>query len=39
MIVLLMATVWGAWEDSEMTGQQVRPWRSVMRGWEVRLDG
>jgi len=39
MIVLLMVTVWGALEDSEMTGQQVHLWRLVMRGWEVRLGG
>jgi len=39
MIVLLMVTVLGALEDSETTGQQVRPWRLVIRGWEVRLDG
>jgi hypothetical protein len=37
-IVLLMVTVWVALGDSEMTGQQVRPWRLVKRGWEVRLD-
>jgi hypothetical protein len=36
---LLTVIVWGALEDSEMTGQQVRLWRLVMRGWEARLDG
>ena len=39
MIVLLVVTEWGALGDSEMTGQLVRLWRSVMRGWEARLDG
>jgi hypothetical protein len=36
---LLAVTVWGALEDSEMTGQQVRLWRSLMLGWGERLDG
>jgi len=38
-LFLLMVTVWGALEDSEMTGQQVRLWRWLMLGLEARLDG
>ncbi len=36
---LLAVTVWGALGDNEMTGRQVRLWRWLMLGWEVRLDG
>jgi len=36
---LLTVTLWGALEDNEMTGQQVRLWRCLRLGLEVRLDG
>jgi hypothetical protein len=35
---LLAVTLWCALGDSEMTGQQVRLWRWLMLGLEVRLD-